>query len=81
MPPLPAKAKTGRSIRTQNLHHHSVTNFYVKTILVFVCLPARLYVDEGLTAGNLLGYSVRKVRRKLLYADEDVENPRPFLFI
>jgi len=81
MPPLPANANTERSVRSQRLHHHSVAEFYVKTLLVFVCLPARLPVDAGLAAGNWRGYSVCKVRRKLLNADEEVENPRPFLLI
>ena len=80
-PPLPSNTNTERSIRPQHLHHHPVAHFYVKTLLVFVCLPARRLVDAGLAPGNLCGYSVSKVRRKLLYADEDVENPRPFLFI
>jgi hypothetical protein len=81
MPPLPANAITERSFRPQHLHHHSVADFYEKTLLVFVCLPARRPADAGLVAGNLRGYSVCKVRRKLLHADEDVENSRPFLFI
>ena len=81
MPPLPANANKERSFRPQHLHYLSVPDIYVKTLLVFVCLPARRPVDAGLAAGNLGGYSVCKVRRKLLYAEEDIENPRQFLFI
>jgi len=81
MPSLPANANTERSFRPQHLHHHSVADFYVKTLLVFVSLPARRPADAGLAAGNLRGHPVRTVTQKLLHADEDVENPRQFLFI
>jgi len=81
MPPLPVNANIERSFRPQHIHHYCVADFYEKTLLVFVCLPARRSADVGLAAGNLRGYSACKVRRKLLHADEDVENPRWFLFI